>query len=255
MRPIQGRYRQPAPARADDLRIAGLTRLSTVDWPGKLVATAFLQGCPWRCGYCQNHDILDPRAAGTVPWSDVRALLAKRHGLLDGIVFSGGEPTMQPALLPAIREAKDAGYLVGLHTCGGYPRRLAQALPFVDWVGLDIKAPLSDAGDDSYARITTVAASRSKAAESLRLLLSSGVDHQLRTTVDPTVLTRDSVRRLVDDVAAAGGEALVLQTVRSLGTPEGYPQLLRDAGGPIRAPELAAEIAGPGACPLAVTGI
>jgi len=126
---------------ADDLQIAGLTALSTCDWPDHLVATVFLQGCPWRCGYCHNAAILDPLTPGIVPWSAVRELLSARHGLLDGVVLSGGEPTRQAGLVDAARQVREQGFLVGLHTGGAYPGRLAAVLPYVDWVGLDVKAP------------------------------------------------------------------------------------------------------------------
>ena len=77
--------------------------MSTVDWPGELVASLFLQGCPWACPYCQNAAIIDPRVPGVVAWDAVERLLARRRGLLDGVVFSGGEATRQIALAPAMR--------------------------------------------------------------------------------------------------------------------------------------------------------
>lgn len=80
-----------------DLQLAGLVPFSSVDWPGKLVASVFAQGCPFRCPYCHNHEILDPRVPGVVEWSEVTDLLKRRGGLLDGVVFSGGEAMMQAA--------------------------------------------------------------------------------------------------------------------------------------------------------------
>ncbi|MDR2380980.1 MAG: hypothetical protein LBE08_07380, partial [Bifidobacteriaceae bacterium] len=68
---------------ADGLLIAGLAKLSTCDWPGRLVATVFLQGCPWRCGYCQNPGLIDCRAPGQLAWEDVVGWLERRRGLLD----------------------------------------------------------------------------------------------------------------------------------------------------------------------------
>lgn len=201
----------------DALEIAGLTALSTCDWPGRLVATLFLQGCPWECTYCHNPSLIDPRTPGTVPWSRVRALLARRHGLLDGVVFSGGEPTRQHALAAAVREVRDAGYLVGLHTSGAYPRRLAEVLPLVDWVGLDIKAPAS-----LYEAITRVGPSADAAFASLRLVLDSGVDVQVRTTVDPTVLSSQDVARLGSTLRGLGVRDHVLQEVRPDGTTAEY---------------------------------
>lgn len=140
-------------AGADGLAIADLTPLSTCDWSGRLVATAFLQGCPWRCGYCHNPDLLDPGIAGRVPWARVRDLLRRRRGLIDAVVFAGGEPTRQAALACAVDEVRAAGFAVGLHTAGAYPSRLAGLLPQLDWVGLDIKAL-----PEQYGAVTGVAA-------------------------------------------------------------------------------------------------
>ncbi|UZN02429.1 anaerobic ribonucleoside-triphosphate reductase activating protein [Cellulomonas sp. S1-8] len=210
--------------RATSLQIAGLTPLSTVDWPGRLVATAFLQGCPWRCTYCHNSAILDPTVPGVVAWSDVMGLLRRRRGLLDGLVLSGGEPTRQAGVVAAAREAKEAGFLVGLHTAGAYPARLPGLLRHVDWVGLDIKAPAH-----LYRAITRTgdgATAAGKAFAALRIVLDSGVDVQVRTTVDPTVLTDADVAELTAALADMGVRDHVLQQVRPDGATDEYAQAL-----------------------------
>ncbi|MDR2347252.1 MAG: 4Fe-4S cluster-binding domain-containing protein, partial [Bifidobacteriaceae bacterium] len=128
VRPAPGRG--PAPEAAGGGRplvIGGLAKMSTCDWPGKLAATVFLQGCPWNCLYCHNPDLIDPRAPGTLAWDDVLAFLGDRVGLLDAVVFSGGEATRQD-LAPAVGQVRELGFLVGLHTSGSYPRRLAALL-------------------------------------------------------------------------------------------------------------------------------
>lgn len=207
------------------LAVAGLVPLSTCDWPDRLVATVFLQGCPWRCGYCHNPDLLDPRAPGRVPWSSVMALLGRRVGLLDGVVFSGGEPTRQPGLLAAVHEVRAAGFGVGLHTGGAYPRRLAALLPFVDWLGLDLKAPPGRYGD-----VTGVPGSARPAFASLRLALDAGVALQVRTTVDPTVLAPADVADLSDLLAGMGVRDHVLQEVRTEGVSPAYRAALARVG-------------------------
>jgi pyruvate formate lyase activating enzyme len=206
---------------ADDLQIAGLTRLSACDWPGKLVLTVFLQGCPLACTYCHNPELLDPRTPGVVEWNEVRDLLARRHGMLDGVVFSGGEPTRQAGLAAAMREVRDLGFEVGLHTAGTYPRRFAEVLPLCDWVGLDIKAPRR-----LYGAITGVPSSAAKAAACLRLALDSTVDLQVRTTVDPTVLTPESVAELTASLRTEGVREHVLQEVRAEGARPEYVRRL-----------------------------
>ena len=212
----------PSSSSADDLAVAGLVPLSTCDWPDHLVATVFLQGCPWACTYCHNPDLLDPRAPGTVAWSQVWDLLARRSGLLDGVVFSGGEPTRQPALADAMREVREAGYGVGLHTSGAYPRRLAQVLPLVDWVGLDVKGPAA-----RYAAVTGVGASADLAFASLRLVLEAGVALQVRTTVDPASLDDADVAELSETLRGMGVRDHVLQEMRTTGVRPQYLAALR----------------------------
>ncbi len=191
------------------LTIAGLARLSVCDWPGRLVATVFLQGCPWSCGYCHNQDLIDPRAPGLVAWGEVWTHLRARQGLLDGVVFSGGEPTQQAQLRAAVERVRSLGYVVGIHTSGAYPQRLAEVLPSLDWVGLDIKGLPQE-----YPMITGVASSSVRAWAGLDLVLGAGVDYEVRTTVDPRFHTVDGLAELVGSLQAKGVGKVVLQEVR-----------------------------------------
>lgn len=211
---------------APDLRIAGLVPLSTVDWPGHLVATVFCQGCPWRCTYCHNTAILDPHAPGAVLFEDLDRLLDRRRGLLDAVVFSGGEATMQHALVPAARAVRERGFAVGLHTGGAFPTRLQALLgvdadgnrtssPLVDWVGFDVKAAPA-----RYAELVGRAGAWQRSSTSLRLLLASGVDHELRMTVTPQLI--DQVPTVIETVGRAGGTHLVLQKARADGADSGF---------------------------------
>lgn len=180
---------QMRPADANALNIAGLVPFSTVDWPGKLVAVVFCQGCPWRCPYCHNAQILDPRAVGDVTWKQVTDLLETRRGLLDGVVFSGGEALMQASsgVLPtAMREVRARGFQVGLHAGGAFPDQMGALLDegVVDWVGLDIKAL-----PDDYDRVTGRPGGARRAEQSLAVLANHpNVDHEVRLTLWPGVL-------------------------------------------------------------------
>ena len=195
-----------------ELRVGGLTPLSTTDWPGELCAVVFCQGCPWRCGYCHNPELLAADTRGALSWGDVQSLLARRRGLLDGVVFSGGEPLAQPALRAAIAGVRGQGFRVGLHTGGAYPRRFAQVLPLVDWVGFDVKAPFDD-----YPPITAVRGSGEPAMESARMLIDSGVDCEFRTTVHPRQLSPAAIERVAARLAGLGVRRYVLQQFRSQG--------------------------------------
>ncbi len=189
----------PAPAVPPELRVGGLTPLTTVDYPGELAAVVFCQGCPWRCRYCHNGHLLPPRAPGQIPWAEVRAFLHSRRGLLDAVVFSGGEPTLQPALGAAMTEARALGFKVGLHTSGAFPARLKPLLPLLDWVGLDIKALPAD-----YPAITGVPGSGERAWASLALLLEAGVALQVRTTPMPGRDSPAELERLRERLVALG---------------------------------------------------
>lgn len=198
--------------RARQLNIAGLVSFSTVDWPGKIVASVFCQGCPWRCVYCQNCEILDFLVPGSVPFAELEELLGRRKGLLDGVVFSGGEALAQAAIIPAARWVKSQGFQVGLHAAGAYPRRLQAMLAagLLDWVGLDIKALPAD-----YRQVTGVAGG-DKAFACLETVLASGIDYEVRLTVYPG--HPGKVVELARDLSTRGVKNFALQQARELGT-------------------------------------
>lgn len=213
---------------AADLRIAGLSKLSTVDWPDRLAATLFLQGCPWDCFYCHNPALIAPRAAGALPWGEVDAFLARRRGLLDAVVFSGGEPTMQAALVPAVLATREHGFAVGLHSGGAYPVNLCRVLPHVDWIGLDIKAEAAD-----YEFVTGRPGSAENAWRSLELVLEAvaaressqrPLRYEVRTTVHASAFDEARLVRLGHRLADAGVTGWAVQRFRETGARSPLPR-------------------------------
>lgn len=188
------------------LRIGGITPMTTIDYPGELAAVVFCQGCPWRCRYCHNLHLLDAGAEPQVAWADMVRFLRRRRGLLDAVVFSGGEPTLQRDLADAIGTVREMGFKVGLHTAGCYPDRLRRILPLLDWVGLDIKA--MPAG---YPAITGVPGSGERAFESLDLILAAGVAYEVRITAHSALLDPGHTDRLVARVRELGADNVMLQ--------------------------------------------
>ena len=203
----------PSTLASTPLDLGGFTPLSTTDWPDQLAAVVFVQGCPWRCHYCHNPS-LQPRHAGcgrdTHSWGQVMGTLRQRQGLLDGVVFSGGEPTLDAALESAMHEVRALGFRVGLHTAGLYPQRLAKVLPLVDWVALDIKTEFED-----YKAITSVPRSGEPVRESLALVLGSGKAHELRTTWHPDLIPEVTLVRMARMLKAMGAQQWVLQGYRA----------------------------------------
>ncbi len=192
-----------------ELIIGGFTPLTSIDYPGELAAVVFCQGCPWRCRYCHNPELIPPRGERSIPWADIRALLEKRSGLLDAVVFSGGEPTLQKGLGAAMREVRALGFKAGLHSAGPYPDRLTALLPLLDWVGLDIKTQAAD-----YPGITGVPGSGEPAWESARRVIDSGVHHEIRVTAHPAWLPPQKTERLVEQLRAMGAREVRVQPGR-----------------------------------------
>ena len=188
------------------LRIGGLTALTSIDYPGELAAVVFCQGCPWRCRYCHNSHLLAKRGANQIPGSQVRAFLESRRGLLDAVVFSGGEPSLQRGLAGAMAEVKALGFKVGLHTAGCFPDRLRPLIADLDWVGLDIKGL-----EEDYGSITGVPDSGRRAWECLEVLLESDVALEVRTTLLPHWSFERHLTPLAERLAALGVRHYVLQ--------------------------------------------
>lgn len=144
-----------------------------------------------------------------MPWHEIVDWLDNRHGLLEAVVFSGGEPLLQQGLAGAMWQVREMGYRVALHTAGIYPDRLAGVMPLVDWVGFDVKAAFCD-----YPRITG-ARSGNAAQRALSYVLASGRPCEIRCTVDEAMLSVDDADRMARQLAEMGITRLVLQERRS----------------------------------------
>ncbi|MDR0251409.1 MAG: anaerobic ribonucleoside-triphosphate reductase activating protein [Burkholderiales bacterium] len=194
------------------LRVGGLVPFTATDYPDALAAVVFCQGCPWRCGYCHNPHLIPTRRKHLLDWSAISEWLETRRGLLDAVVFSGGEPTAQPTLLKAVTTTRAQGFRIGLHTGGAYPRRLQALLPHLDWVGLDLKA--SPAG---YAGVTGVEGSELGAFEALTLIQRANVPFEVRTTVHGALTPPEELQALAAILNDCGVMRWVLQPFRAQG--------------------------------------
>jgi pyruvate formate lyase activating enzyme len=194
---------------ASAFRVGGFQPFTTLDFPGRLSAVIFAQGCPLRCVYCHNRDLLPIMEDGSWAWSNICDHLQRRRDLLEAVVFSGGEPLLQAALEPAIRDVRAMGYQTALHTAGVSPQRLQRLLPELDWVGLDIKA-----APDAYEDVTGVATAGDKAWDSLRILAASNSPFEVRTTVWPELMGVQDVRDLSARLVTEGVRHFALQEAR-----------------------------------------
>ncbi len=192
------------------LQIGGYVPLSTVDYPQHLAAVVFCQGCPWKCRYCHNINLNSPKTPGTHDWETIYNALQRRKTLLDAVVFSGGEPTLQKQLIEVIKQTKELGFKIGLHTGGMYPTRLALLLPYIDWIGFDIKSNI-----DSYSKVTGIKNSGKYIWDSLNLIINAKIPFECRTTIHQDIHDVKSLITLGDTLATKGVSNYFLQICRA----------------------------------------
>jgi pyruvate formate lyase activating enzyme len=179
------------------MQIGGLNTFSLSDFPGKVAAVVFTQGCNFCCPYCHNGSLISCDVPNNllIPQGDVFEFLRNRAGKLDAVVVSGGEPTIQWDILAFLRRIKDMEFAVKLDTNGSQPEVLREILKnsIVDYIAMDIKAPL-----EHYTKITGWSSpnGKDKIKESITLIAKSSIDHQFRTTVVEELLTSQDMRAI-----------------------------------------------------------
>ncbi|MFH1139067.1 MAG: anaerobic ribonucleoside-triphosphate reductase activating protein [Pseudomonadota bacterium] len=184
-------------------KIKGILETSFIDWPGQVAAVLFLAGCNFRCPFCHNFGlVLNQDSYPTQDWVRAKKRLARFTGWIDGVVVSGGEPTLSPELPDLLREIKSLGLKVKLDTNGSRPGVLADLLNdgLLDHVAMDVKAPLDEV---SYARAAGRPGFLEKVQKSLDLLADGTTPYTLRTTVVPGLHSSDDVLRLAGQLGHA----------------------------------------------------
>lgn len=161
------------------MRIGGYLPFSLSDYPGLTAAVVFTQGCNFRCPYCHNAALLGPVGDGAYDADDILRRLERRRGLLQGVVVSGGEPTLQTGLLDFCAAVRKMGFRVKLDTNGSRPAVLHALLKagVIDYVAMDIKAPAH-----KYDRLAGVSVDVEAIEESIATLSQFPVTHHFRTT-------------------------------------------------------------------------
>lgn len=163
------------------MKIAGLQKMTLLDFPGKVACTVFLPGCNFRCPFCHNAELLEGEIPAVMDDRELLAFLNKRRGILEGVCISGGEPTLHPGLGDLLRAIKGMGYPVKLDTNGYRPDVLKQlaADGLLDYVAMDIKnSPSRYAATAGMDQLDL-----SAVEESIRFLMTSDLEYEFRTTV------------------------------------------------------------------------
>ena len=194
------------------MHFGGLQKSSLIDYPGKLSSVVFLSGCNFDCPFCHNPALAKGRAAcpSDLTVSNLLTFLKQRQGFLDGVVISGGEPTLQHDLEDFCRQIKEFGFPVKLDTNGSRPKVLERLIDekLVDYVAMDLKTdPVlyksyikADCGPDPIL-------------DSIRILMASGIDYEFRTTCVKPIVTLETVENISRLIQ--GARLYALQRFRS----------------------------------------
>ncbi len=183
------------------MHLGGLLRTSFSDFPGRVAAVVFTRGCNFRCPYCHNPELVHVRGDDPVGEGELFDLLRRRRGKLDGVVFTGGEPTLQADLVDVLAQVKALGFETKLDTNGSRPDVLEALLreELVDLVAMDVKAPLS-----RYPEVAGVPVDTGAIERSIRLLIDSGIEHEFRTTVVEPLIALPDLLDIGEQIRGSG---------------------------------------------------
>ena len=212
------------------MKIGGLLKFSLIDYPGKMSAVIFTQGCNFRCPYCHNPELVIPEYfRAPLCEEEVLSFLSKRVFQLEGVVITGGEPTIQPDLVEFLRKVKALNYPVKLDTNGSRPDVLKNLLDLglIDHVAMDLKAPL-----EKYGQLTPLHHCAERIQRSINIILHSSVAHEFRTTLAPPVDPQQDLPKIASLVAGARKYRLqrfiprdnILDKELAKASPESYPE-------------------------------
>ena len=176
------------------MNINGLQKLTLLVFPGHTACTVFLAGCDMRCPFCHNAELISKNADVLMTDDELLNFLNSRKGLLDGVAFTGGEPSLRKELPGLIRKIRELGYRIKLDTNGNHPKALKAMLneTLLDYVAMDIKNSPERYADTiglDYFDMTNV-------LESIDMLIHSGIDYEFRTTVVDQLHDEESFEKI-----------------------------------------------------------
>jgi len=181
------------------MQISGFQPLTLSDYPGKIAAIVFTSGCNFNCVYCHNRQLLSAQSGFSE--KQIFSVLAAQRQFLEGLVITGGEPTVQADLINFIRRVKSQDLCVKLDTNGSMPDVLETLLSeqLLDYIAMDLKAPMAD-----YARITQCEIDSTNLLRSIQLIADSGLPHLFRTTYSEVLLSAEQLCEIEQTLLPAG---------------------------------------------------
>jgi pyruvate formate lyase activating enzyme len=190
--------------RQDFPLIKGFQESTLIDWDGRIASIIFLGGCNFRCGFCHSKALVDDfTSIETIPFCRIADFLKNKKEWIDGVVITGGEPTIyENSLLDFINAIRDLGFGVKLDTNGTNPKLLKKIIEnnMVDYIAMDIKAPLNEIDYENAVRCSV---DIEKIILSKDILLTSDFDYEFRTTIVPGIINKENIISIADDIKKA----------------------------------------------------
>lgn len=186
------------------MKFGGYIKTSLIDWPGKINAVIFTGGCNFRCPYCHNSHLVDRKKIRRLPLISEEKIIAdlrRRKKWLDGVVITGGEPTIQPDLGDFLKKVKKLGFATMIETNGSSPGVIRNLIirKLVNYMAMDYKGPLA-----MYPEITRIKNEElrimNEIRTTLKLLLKSKIPFELRTTVVPTIHDKKVLVKMAKEI-------------------------------------------------------
>jgi pyruvate formate lyase activating enzyme len=190
--------------------ISGLVKSSIIDYPNKIAAIVFTQGCNFSCGYCHNPELVTGKSKKKITQEEVLDYLKIRRNILDGLVVTGGEPLIYPDIEEFLQKVKLIGYQVKLDTNGQNPDLLEKLInnKLVDYVAMDIKSSL-----DKYREIVGNNFDEEKISKSIKLIMDKATDYEFRSTILPKHHDHETLMKMA--ILIKGSKRLFLQNFRN----------------------------------------
>ncbi len=209
------------------MKLAGVQKLTLLDFPSVVACTVFTLGCNFKCPFCHNAHLVDGECTDRIDEENVLAFLRQRQGILEGVVITGGEPLLHRDIGDFLSKVKELGYLIKIDTNGTNPRLLRELVEkkLVDYVAMDIKN-----SPEEYTRATgDISIDIEAINESKDFLLSGAVDYEFRTTVVKGIHTEESILSLAKWISSA--DKYYLQQFKNSGellSPDGLSEFSSD---------------------------
>ncbi|MDH5442363.1 MAG: anaerobic ribonucleoside-triphosphate reductase activating protein [Candidatus Nomurabacteria bacterium] len=182
------------------MRIGGLEKFSLIDFPGNIACIIYTIGCKFACPYCHNPELVNETVEREIPVKEIYEFLESRKGLLEGVVITGGEPTLHDDLLEFISEIKKMGFKVKLDSNGTNPKMLKRAIgkKLVDYIAMDMKSPL-----EIYHKTVSRPVDIDAIKTSIELLMSSPIPYEFRTTIIKSLLSPGDIEQIAKEISGA----------------------------------------------------